>query len=449
MRFKNIGIILLVLSAISFLLIAIFNWPNKLVYNGYLPLFFGIMSVIFFPKNIKLGPGMCIAVLVMILRYIVSPILFVFSNRGQTIDLLDDNSIIAIYLMLVEMLVIMIMIRIYLPLTSKKERFIETGKTFYFIPLLFLIISIFLSIIDPMPLSRYNFIFKGVEQLTVTDLDGSYRGLARFLDWTHKLLIVSVFYFFFKRYSKEKNNTFYLLLCFLFTGLLVSFYTDQSRNSMLLPLFGMLFLSIKAFNRYKKRILAIFALFIFLSMSLLSLVKFFGTNKFEKEMLDVNITYKLFDSYWGGYLEVLDGVYASDYISNKIDNMTFVNDISGSIIGFGFLDFNNRTTVYFNEYVGSNSRIIPTIVQGYSYFGILFFWILTFVIFRIIFILDKAYFLSDRVDMTFLYAFVSCSLAWMHPGNFTICTSVIFSNLYLYLILKCSSFIGSRFTFNK
>ena len=67
------------------------------------------------------------------------------------------------------MLVILIMIRMFAKDTNVNNVF-RINRFSYTIPLLFIIISILWSIKDPMPISRYNFILSGADELIRNDL---------------------------------------------------------------------------------------------------------------------------------------------------------------------------------------------------------------------------------------------------------------------------------------
>lgn len=407
----------------------------------FLPFFFGILSLFLIPKNFIAGPGLSIALLVMIIRYIIGPYFLSVSTSSFFSNKIESYTL---GIMILEMSVILITIRKFAKETNENNKF-KINKFSYFLPLLFVFISFLWSIRDPLPISRYNFILSGADELIKTDLTDSERGLPRLLNYTHYLLIISLFYFFYKLYVRKCNNK-YFILGIIIVLALGSFYIDSSRNSMLIPILAILFISIKGYPQFAKKIFISISLILVLSMSLLSVMKFFNSNTIEREFVNVETTTGYLNSYFGGFLEVYLALENSDAIKMKMDDRTFFNEVFiATPFVNRFVNQENRTTEFYNQTAYQGSHIIPTIGQGYIYFGFALSWLFSFFVFRLIFLFDNLYFKTYRVDFAFLFAFMAIRFGWLHPGSLAHVFSTLNTFIVLYVIIYTSSYIGKKF----
>jgi hypothetical protein len=440
MRFINLNKIIFILSLLVFIANILLVYPIiKLV--TFLPFFFGILSLFLVPKKIIAGPGLSIALLVMIFRYVMGPYFLSISSFSFISNEIEGATL---SIMILEMLVILIVIRKFAKETNENNKFI-INKFSYLLPIVFMLISILWSIKDPIPISRYNFILSGADELVKTDLTESEKGLPRLLNYTHYLLIISLFYFFYKFYVR-KNNSIYFIIGFISVLTLGSFYIDSSRNSMLIPILAILFISIKGYPKFAKKIFISISLILVLSMSLLSVMKFYNSNSFEREFVNIETAASYLNSYFGGYYEVYLALEYSDAIKAKVDEKTFFNEVFAATPFFNrFVNLENRTTEFYNQTAYQNSHIIPTIGQGYVYLGFFLSWLFSLFVFRLIFLFDNLYFKTYRVDFAFLFAFIAIRFGWLHPGSLAHVFSTLNTFIVLYVIIYTSSYIGKKF----
>lgn len=440
MRFINLNKIIFVLSLVVFITNISLVFPIiKMVI--FLPFFFGIFSLFLIPKNFTAGPGLSIALLVMIIRYIIGPYFLSVSTSSFFSNKIESYTL---GIMILEMFVILITIRKFAKETNENNKF-KINEFSYLLPILFMLISILWSIKDPIPISRYNFILSGADELIKTDLTDSEKGLPRLLNYTHYLLIISLFYFFYKLYVRKYNNK-YFILGMIIVLALGSFYIDSSRNSMLIPILAILFISIKGYPQFAKKIFISISLILVLSMSLLSVMKFFNSNTIERELVNVETTAGYLNSYFGGFLEVYLALENSDAIKMKMDDRTFFNEVFVATPFVNrFVNQENRTTVFYNQTAYQGSHIIPTIGQGYVYLGFFLSWLFSLFVFRLIFIFDNLYFKSNRVDFAFIFAFMALRFGWLHPGSLAHVFSTLNTFIVLYIIIYASSYIGKKF----
>lgn len=446
----NIKKIISVVSVLFFLLSISLNKQYSLII--YTPLIFAVFSFVILPNKINFGPGVTMVFCVMFIRYIISP--FLHSIVGFSGNIHSEAFYTSFYLIHLEMIIILISINFF---TWRQKKFIYAIKydnfTYnnysYLLPIIFVGISIVLSIKDSAPLNRYNFIINDSVEMTVADLEEVTTGLPRILNYTHFLLLATLFFYYFKKYKLTKKKKYIFIGCFAVI-ILSSFYTDQSRNSMLLPYLTLLFMAIKFYPQYRKKIIVSFTSIILFSMTILSFLKFFKVKDVSTDIIQLDFTAKLFDSYFAGYGGVLKGVENIDYIKSNIDSATLLNEIFSSTIFIGnYFDLENRSSVFYNDALFSNSLIIPTVIQGYAYFGMFFSCFFIFLIMYLIFYFDRLFYKSNRVDMAFLFAFASVKLGWMHQGNFVIVMTHINYVLVLFIIFKANEFFGKKLNFRR
>ena len=244
----------------------------------------------------------------------------------------------------------------------------------------------------------------------------------------------------------RKYNNEYVIIGMLIVLALGSFYIDRSRNSMFIPILAVLFISIKGYPKFAKKIFISISLILVLSMSLLSVMKFYNSTSFEREFVNIETAARYLNSYFGGYYEVYLALEYSDAIKAKVDEKTFFNEVFAATPFFNrFVNLENRTTEFYNQTAYQNSHIIPTIGQGYVYLGFFLSWLFSLFVFRLIFIFDNLYFKSNRVDFAFIFAFTASRLGWLHPGSLGHVFSTLNTFIVLYAIIYASSFIGKKF----
>lgn len=443
MNYSKVRNIIIFISLICFVISLLLSIGN-IVFAIFFPLIFAILLYWILPKNLVLTPGLSVALGVMLIRYVIAIPFFTQSSFKLYFEEFSSDVLKTYILMIVEMIVILFTIRKYCFKDSINKLEIKHIRYNYLIPIIFVAISAFGSILDPIPLSRYHFILEQTDSLTVTDLDGATAGLPRLLQYTHLLLIPTIFAFFYNKMQKRFNTTKLYILIGL-TLLICCFYTDQSRNSMLRPLLALLFLFHKYVQQYSKKIILIFAVVGILSMGYLSVLKFFKTTDVAQIELHEGGTYSYLNDYFGGFREVYIGVKHREQLSRKIDGMTIFNETILSLHGLNsYKDLDNRTTAFYNNLGYFTTHIIPTIAQGYAYFGFIFAWLFSFLIFRIILFLDKLYLKTQDIGFSFLFSYGACSIAWVHTGNIMIVSTLLADIIVLYLIFYVSKFLASK-----
>lgn len=443
---KRVINIVPIISILIYAIIIAFDRNNFFVPISYIPLLFGLLDAMFLKPYMFFGPGTKVAFFVMLIRYLISPLLLLNSHHFTNYELTSTKMFLSVALMMIEMFVIVITISSYKKRPSGIVQ-IEEKKYSFIIPVLMLFVSLVLSIRDPVPLSRYHFILGGASEMYYTNLEESTGGLPRLLSFTHKFLLTMLVIWVYQRYQR-KHNKIYFWFGLIIVVLLACFYEDVSRNSMLVPLLTLMFLFGKLFEKFRSKVVSVFLVIVFTSMGFLTLLKQFKTTSFEVNLLKEEKTSLMFERYFGGTIGVYECMQHVPTIKKRINNTTLLTEAFGTMFFVGrIFNGNNRTSVFYNEAVRSQSFIIPTISEGFFHFGWLFCWLLSFIIMRLILYFDKLFMSSRRIDYSFVFAYISVSMGWMHPGNFIICMTALHIGLALLVFYLINGIIGEKVRF--
>lgn len=436
------------LSLIVFIVEMLIDTNSVLYPVSYIPLLFGLLHLFVLKPEMFRGPGIKVAYFVMIIRYLYNPIMLINSSYFAYYEMISMTMYKSVVLMAIEMITIVLTIAFY-----KRNKIIETESLkkegySYIVPLLFLLISIVWSIKDPVPISRYHSILSGATELFDTDLEEADRGLPRMLSYTHKLLVTSLIVFFYVWYNKKRGNNRIFRLGLIVVVVITCFYTDQSRNSLFLPLLTVMFLFNKIYKDRQKAMNLFFVTVIVLSVGYLTLLKQFHTTSYNSSLLNKRNSSLMMERYFAGTTGVYECVKYKNVIVNKINKTTLLTETFGNMMFVGRM-FNkeNRTSVFYNNAVGSHSFIIPTICESYFHFGWLLCWLMPFVIIKLILYFDKLFLTSSKIDISFVFGFISVSMGWVHGGNFIICMTNLHKGLTLLVFYLINDYIGKKVKF--
>ena len=408
---------------------------------AYLPLIFGVLSLVHVDDAIMHGPGIKVAFFVMFLRYLFMPPMLLLSGYFSSMDYNSPEMRNTFLIMVIEM------ITIFMTISLAKKRYyenveIEVNNYSFIFPLLLLFIAVGLSIKDPIPISRYHFILSGATELYDMDLEGSTQGLPRFLGMVHYILIATLVSFFYRIYVKKKSKLVYWI-GLMATLLLCCFYQDTSRNSMLMPLLSVMLLYNKLYKQYRKQTNAVIIAVVVVSMSMLTLIKQFNVTSYSAVRMTKEDTSVIFERYFGGVVGVYDGFKHESKIVERVNFQTLLTETFGKVIGLNqIMDQENRTSNFYNDALGSRSLIIPTISEGYFIFSWLFCWLFTFAIFKLIILFDGLFAKTKRIDLAFVFVSLSVTMGWMHTGNFIICMNSFHMSMTMLVIFYINVFVG-------
>ncbi|EKB48606.1 hypothetical protein [Cecembia lonarensis] len=160
------------------------------------------------------------------------------------------------------------------------------------------------------------------------------------------------------------------------------------------------------------------------------------------EYSDQQTSVDYLQSYFGGQNLIANAIELKPKIQNRINIETFFNEIIGSILFIRqvFPPSNNQTTVHFNKIFGHdemNSMILPTLGQGYLYFGLIGAPIIS-VLFSVLLIkAEKSLLLSNTIGEKYAFLVLVIWLGLFPLQNMNIIAATIF-NVFgpLYLFVK-------------
>jgi hypothetical protein len=414
------------LSAGPFVLVAI------------IPLTYGILYWYVVPDKIVLGPGLSTMNLVLFFRYIIYPPLLKIDGYFDSYYLVTDVYK-AIIIQLVEIAVILFTVRFFSKYNAPKNRkymLVKIGenqaKNFFnnrnmtkinpintsmngIIPVFLMIISLIIIFTHSDIYANRHFFLKSemiVSEKVLFETD-AWSLVVRWAEILLTLFVVSYIY-------KRKKSLFWCSLILLLPNL---FYFGNSRLSILIPLVVTMFLLVKMFQEHRRKIFLSLGSFVFISMVGLTLVKSFGSSSLQN--VEFIRPSSLLNAYFGGLENVVIGLNANKLYSDQISILTFFNDMFRNGLGISsyFISPNN-SSYFFNEaFYKADSfvffdQIIPTVIQGIFYFGYFLFWILTVIMVSFVSFADKIYAKSERIEIAWLFAFLSVSVAWAIPGSF-------------------------------
>lgn len=409
---------------------------GKYVSIALIPLIFGLTFSIIYDHRIIYGPGTVILFTISIIRYYVYPILVSITN---VISFLNDNNYWISYFMYVfELFIILFFWKFFAIRNYPKKKPPLTKKlhNYHIITIIFIILSVYFISNSPELISRFNFIINSNNELIQSDLSESLLGGIRIVEYTRLLLIISIFTISYNSYRRT-NSKIALITLFTSTLLLSCVYSDSSRMSLFIPMIVLIFSCNRFLIEYKRKTTIILTAITIISLTTLSALKFYNAKSTSFEIIfnDMNIIY--LDQYFGGLNGIYTGIESKDYISERTTTSTFISDTFSylPIIGSNF-DKKNRTTSYYNDYINSNSAIIPTMIQGIVYFGYLFSGLFSILIIFCVTQFDKLFNSTNNFAACYIFATVSAKSAFVIPGNYTLfCNVIAYMIVGLYFII--------------
>ncbi|MBK8805100.1 MAG: hypothetical protein IPO21_00050 [Bacteroidales bacterium] len=400
-----------------------------------IPFFYGMLFILFVPKNIFWGPGFIMLNIVFFIRYIIFiPIFFLNDFETKIVSYYEPNYVLyTFFLILIELIVIFIVINIVNKRMNSRDSVILIIKNnnFYFFSIIF-ILSIIVIARNSSVLSNFNFVFnpsKYIDESVGLAKSEFIYGSGIELELLKYTIIIFNLYFLEKYYflflNTQRQYYMYLaILPILFSSL---FYIGISRSSLLLPLLTYIFVFNKFFPRAYKFVTPLFITYLVVSMTVLSIFKQFrtdsiaeGTEKFG----DINNFTNILNDYTSCFPNVYQGFVNSEVYKNKRNYETVFNDYL-SVFPFlhRFADLDNRTTVHFNLAFSNihktSHRILPLTIQGYMHFGLLFFYIYAVLTVLLVLKFDDLYRNSGSIYYSFLYAFLAIGIGFSIGHTFT------------------------------
>lgn len=433
---KKIKWFILVISIIaSFFII---NDSSLTLYNRLLlaliPFFYGICFLKLLPKNMVMGAGLCMMLIVTFLRYVVYPLLFSYDRVNVNLMKYYDSSI---ALTLFEMIFIFILLNRYYDFRKWKmfNAELKMDKINPFVPIILLIYTIGVYFFIPMVFANKHFILNA-EEINIGN-DMVERSIPGFISmpvsWGNVLIVLFVFSVFYHRYIKYHSKIyFYLSIMAMMYPCL--FYTGHSRLSLLMPLVGSMFMLVKVYRDKSKKVIKLIGLYGVLAILVLSWFKF-NTDSVTSAEFEMSSNASSINAYFGGLKNMMIGLRAYDSFGYSFE--VFINDIFRNAMGISsfFVDNINNSVYLFNNSAYSDysfmseDQICPTIIEGALCFGMLFCFIPMLLMVKAISWLDKQWYKTSSLEFAYLFATIATLEGWCIPGNLMHLSTSIFNIL--------------------
>lgn len=433
---KKIKWFILVISIIaSFFII---NDSSLTLYNRLLlaliPFFYGICFLKLLPKDMVMGAGLCMMLIVTFLRYVVYPLLFSYDRVNVNLMKYYDSSI---ALTLFEMIFIFILLNRYYDFRKWKmfNAELKMDKINPFVPIILLIYTIGVYFFIPMVFANKHFILNAEEINIGNDIvERSIPGFISMpVSWGNVLIVLFVFSVFYHRYIKYHSKIyFYLSIMAMMYPCL--FYTGHSRLSLLMPLVGSMFMLVKVYRDKSKKVIKLIGLYGVLAILVLSWFKF-NTDSVNSAEFEMSSNASSINAYFGGLKNMMIGLRAYDSFGYSFE--VFINDIFRNAMGISsfFVDNINNSVYLFNNSAYSDysfmseDQICPTIIEGALCFGMLFCFIPTLLMVKAISWLDKQWYKTSSLEFAYLFATIATLEGWCIPGNLMHLSTSIFNIL--------------------
>ncbi|MBW4861657.1 MAG: hypothetical protein KZY55_13615 [Paeniclostridium sp.] len=350
--------------------------PSEYSYIFLLPLFFSMCILVTFKNYViklnKLGTGMYILNVVMLIRYIISPVSMASLNSyygGFGPNLGKKYIDFAIIMMIFEMLSVFIVI-----VLKYNNRNTNKEMDFEFLDEKFILIIVcILGIIYLFPyfdeIIPKNLFILPEDYNKNIQIGGSILVIKQTVAVSLFLISLKFLYLIYLRNRIIIIPYISAALILIFMGINMG----SSRWNVIIPcLVGLYAIKILYPNQFKKIIFIVLGV-LTISILSISMYKFSWAIKKPTDIIEV-FAMQLQD-YFSGPKQVAQGIAMSYEYSDRITIKTFFNDFLGSIpIVSNFINQDNRINNYFNLFnmIGNKSLIIPMVSNGFVYFGAIF-----------------------------------------------------------------------------
>lgn len=383
------------IACITTILLSIFLKPI----NGYkmmwlIPAFYLLCVILFkeYTKKFLVDIAVTAIHIISFIKYVVMiGIIAIIRdyNNGVLTGQTPDNQYVkkAIILLLIEIITVFLGIEVFQKV-HKKNRIVNINANVNIkkiIKYIFICVSLALAIIYWKSFIPINFILYG--KFETVPIVSPVSGAIKIDFYMFKaFLLCEALKYCFKKYELS-NNIVYAILSILAIGIYSFLMISMSRWNIIFPLIFYFIVSKQVFK--KKIIILDFIVAIVLGIALVKITyaKFsflFADGEKKNFLKIIEVLSSQVQEYFSGIRPVAQGIQTAHEFKKQITFTTFFNDFAGSIpYASHFIDQTNRINYYFNVLVkGPNqdaTQIMPMITIGYSYFGIVFSGIFTFI----------------------------------------------------------------------
>jgi hypothetical protein len=400
-------------------------------YLIFIPLCYAI-SFICLPKNICIGSGTTMLLVVSFIRYLIYPILLSIDISNNTYTP-PYNFNTAIGLMCFEIFIINFSIAIFNKKVEKFQPNINIEKA-NIIPIIACCIYFIIVIIYPEAFANKHFIGSpenmGRSEVKISGV------ISQIIAWSEFLIITYFFTSFYQKYIIKRRKRFYYL-SILIILIPCLFFTGSSRLSLLMPLICSIFFLKKVYPRQSNKIILSILTYGIIAIFILSIQKFYGdisSSTIADNSSNSNLR-DLLNIYFGGVENICIGLNSYESFGSSIE--VFINDFLRNAMGISkyFVENpNNSVTIFnrffYNDFYASEDQICPTIIEGLLMFGPCLCFIPTLIMTFSISWLDRQTAKSNSIQLIYLYSYVGSLIGWCVPGNL-MHLSTAFFNIFI------------------
>jgi|GEM_PF-3292396 len=402
-----------------------FNF-EYLKYVIFIPFFFGISFYLILFNSWNPGPGQLVLIGILYLKSVIFYPVFVASNFNSDVlpIILSKQSVFITYAAILgEILIIFLTIRFF-NFRRVVYRFIKYNHNYVFLFIL-IIMSLFFLFYDKDILKNFHFVF---DSSRYADLSYSFGDEEMVYGSTIGLEIIKFTIVFFNlywlQYFSRKffiNFKFKFILISVLPILVFSlFYIGISRSSIFLPFLCYIFLNIKIYSIFSRRIIVFITTYLIIIIAVLSIFKQFRTDSISygaSEFITLAFLSNFINGYTNSWPNTYRGFLAFEDYKGEIDLSIITNDFLSSIPFIHRLaDMNDRSNVIFNDALSTkyqdSSRILPMTSQSYIHFGILFIFLYTFLSTLIILFFENKFYQSSDIFFSYAFLFIAISVAF-------------------------------------
>lgn len=431
-----------------------------------LPLSYSILNLLF--KNMyevpkyKYGLGFWSINIVMLCRYVITPIAIIFTNVYGRIgpDPSIESFTTAVIIMIYEMICVFLVLYITTNfLKSKKIRIDDNKNCFfnnnYIVISLFLVAS--LVILSPYPgsiIPKDLFVISTEGGTALKDFETN--GIISAISEAFKLAVFLYLISLINKLFKKNENKIWPIISIVILLVFIGLKTSQSRWGLTLNAVVGTYIIIQLYPKFKKLTYLIIGSVVIISFISISLYKFYylvGSDS-NNQVIDVlGKMLTMFEDYFSGPRLVAQAVEMKKQFSSSISFNTFIN---GLLVPIPFLnklaDSVDLSNLYFNAYnlgyIGQQWLILPMVGEGYSLLGLIGAPLFTIICEGLAIFFDYMAVKNNKYEFKYIlfYASIWCSLC------LGFCTQIVFTWLagsflviYILFVVNSKVYLKNRY----
>lgn len=384
------------------------------------------------------NPGMFLVNVTCIFRYVLIPLFYVLDSSYN----FTSNLTSGIYLMLYEE----VCVGVFLYYLVKKSYEIKTRtlnnvtinsimknemNTQLRIGMIALVaIAVAIVIMNPSLLNEYNFAI-GVEESDIISNYGSVHTMI--ISWSKMVFPLLIASFMINRYQKQPKFIYYILTVFPVLLFNLMLFKGISRNSVIVPGAASMFFLMRAFPKKHKMTSFMVSGMIVTVAIVLTLFK----NSTANWVVDTIAAQRLYlNAYFAGPNNLGDAIGAYNLYKSSFSVNTLLNDLFYNVPGISqYFDGEDRITVLFNAWKGTQSAIVPAIGQGLFYFGMVLSVIPELVFLWMMSKFDIKARNANNIMEVFFYSYFAVRFGYTYYQNISILISFLLGTVITLTVL--------------